>query len=200
MKHAHLAAFGLAATLAGCGGGGTSAPSAPAVVSNPVPSVAPTSAPTTAPTTAPQSSSLATATLNGAPGFVNSSNFAVYVFDADLALNGQSACTGACSLLWPTLAVPAGFVVATPWGQIARPDGITQLTYNRRPLYMYAGDTQPLTANGDGINSFGGLWHVARPQAAASTPAPTDTPTASPTATPTDQPPMGPYSVRRHTR
>lgn len=30
----------------------------------------------------------------------------------------------------------------------------------RLPLYLYSGDTKKGEANGDGISSYGGTWHV----------------------------------------
>jgi predicted lipoprotein with Yx(FWY)xxD motif len=105
---------------------------------------------------------LSTATLNGAPGFVNQGNFTVYVFDADLAAPGQSTCNGACAQNWPPLVAPAGALPA-PWGAIARQDASMQLTYKGRPMYTFVVDQQPGQTNGDGVNAFGGIWHIARP-------------------------------------
>jgi predicted lipoprotein with Yx(FWY)xxD motif len=204
MKHAHFAAIGLVTTLAACGGGGSTVPppnpvngvpvtaptaSAPSVAA-PTPSpAAPAPAPATAPpaTPAPQSV-LNTATLNGSAGFVNPSGLTVYVFDADLPLNGASSCSGACAVLWPPLPPPAGATIASPWGTTTRSDGTTQLSYAGRPLYLYAGDSAAGQTNGDGLNSFGGLWHIARPQSV----------TSSPTSAPATTPPVSGYSVRRH--
>jgi predicted lipoprotein with Yx(FWY)xxD motif len=134
--------------ISGCGGGS----SAMAPVRPPMPN---------------NSGPLSTATLNGAPGYVNSGGFTVYVFDADLAAPGQSTCNGACAQNWPHVATPSGSLPA-PWGSIVRQDGSSQLTYNGRPLYTFAFDTAPGQTNGDGVNAFGGLWHIARPQGSAS--------------------------------
>jgi predicted lipoprotein with Yx(FWY)xxD motif len=38
-----------------------------------------------------------------------------------------------------------------------------QLAYKTRALYTFSGDVRPGDTNGDGVNAFGGLWHVARP-------------------------------------
>lgn len=190
MKYLHLAAFGLAASLAACGGGGSSGSSAPAApaVANPVPATNP-------PAASSSQSVLNTATLNGSPGFVNGAGHAVYVFDADLGTSG-SVCSAACATVWPPLPPPAGVAITAPWGTITRSDGTTQLTYATtqgvRPLYLYAGDTSAGTANGDGLNQFGGLWHVARPSQTSSGGA-AAAPTPAPSAAATTAPMPGPY-------
>ena len=53
----------------------------------------------------------------------------------------------------------AGPGVTGRLGTIKRSDGTTQVTYNRHPLYTYAGDTAPGQAFGNNLNLNGGLWH-----------------------------------------
>jgi len=136
-----------AALLTACGGGGSSTqPSTPA------------SSPTPAAT-----STLKTAQLNGAAGFTNPAGHTVYIFDADLAATGTSTCNGQCAVNWPPLTPPAGVALTTGFATIKRTDGTTQLTFDGRPQYMFAGDSAAGQANGDGLDAFGGLWHVSRP-------------------------------------
>jgi hypothetical protein len=45
-------------------------------------------------------------------------------------------------------------------GTISRSDGTKQVTYAGHPLYFYAGDSAAGQTNGQGINSFGGIWGV----------------------------------------
>lgn len=139
-----------ASLLAGCGGGygGSAAMYNP----NPSPSQSP----------GQQTVPLATQTLKGAPGFVNVHGFTLYVFDADLNAPGTSTCNGACAQNWPPLAAPAGALPA-PYASIVRGDRITQLTYNGRPLYTFIADAHAGDTNGDGLDAFGGIWHIARP-------------------------------------
>jgi predicted lipoprotein with Yx(FWY)xxD motif len=143
-------ALAAAALLAGCGGsyGASSTMYNP----NPSPSQSP----------AQQTVPLTTTVLKGTAGFVNVHGFTLYVFDADLAAPGTSTCNDACAQNWPPLATPAGALPA-PYGSIARADGSHQLTYNGRPLYAFLADGQPGQTNGDGLNAFGGIWHIARP-------------------------------------
>lgn len=105
---------------------------------------------------------LATATLLGSPGFVNASGFTVYVFDADLTQANASTCNVGCSGIWPPVTPPSGTLPAN-WASFQRQDGTMQLAYKTRALYTYTGDSAAGTASGDGINAFGGIWHVARP-------------------------------------
>lgn len=155
-------------TFAACGGGGTSSSPGGGGV-----------APTTAPTSAPPASMPQTATVGSGPAFVSSSNqHALYTFGADAA--GVSNCTASsgCTGIWPPYTAPPGTTApsGTGFGIITRSDGTLQWTYQNFPLYNYSGDTAADQGNGQGINSFGGIWGVARP--AASSPGPTSSPSS----------------------
>jgi hypothetical protein len=41
-------------------------------------------------------------------------------------------------------------------------NGSPQVAFNGLPLYRFSGDASAGAANGDGINSFGGIWHVVK--------------------------------------
>ncbi len=45
-------------------------------------------------------------------------------------------------------------------GTVTRDDGTTQVTYNGKPVYYFAGDQSAGQTNGQGI---GGVWSVATP-------------------------------------
>jgi predicted lipoprotein with Yx(FWY)xxD motif len=65
---------------------------------------------------------------------------------------------------------------------IIRRNGIFQVTLGGHPLYRFAGDASTRgTANGQGIHSFGGVWHVvgANFTTNSSQPRPTSTTTAT---------------------
>ena len=58
---------------------------------------------------------------------------------------GTIRCTGACAKAWPPLLVSGPVAkhvkgVMGTFGTIRRPDGKTQLTWNRHALYRYQGD------------------------------------------------------------
>lgn len=89
----------------------------------------------------------------------------LYYFTPDV--EGNSACEGNCINAWPIFNAdefrtgdglePANF------GTITRADGSSQTTYFGWPLYYFSGDNQPGDTNGDAIESFGGIWYVAKP-------------------------------------
>jgi predicted lipoprotein with Yx(FWY)xxD motif len=90
----------------------------------------------------------------------------VYVFDKDS--NGKSACSGSCAGVWPPVTTSGSpkagqGVIASKLGTTKRSDGSTQVTYAGHPLYTYTSDTSPGDTTGNGINSFGALWHAVLP-------------------------------------
>lgn len=150
-----VSAFGIVA----CGGGGNTAPAATAMATS-------TPAPTPSPTASPaQTTTLATATLLGSAGFVNTNGRTVYVLSDDtvnsIACTAASGCTG----VWPPVSPPNGVALTTGFTAFARADlgGAMQLAYNNHPLYEYSGDSAAGQTNGNGLVSFGGTWSVARP-------------------------------------
>jgi predicted lipoprotein with Yx(FWY)xxD motif len=73
-------------------------------------------------------------------------------------------CTGSCARLWPPLVVRSKAAVKPhvagikgTFGTIRRPDGLLQVTFNRRPVYSYVheGPTQVLCNDVNG-------WFVVR--------------------------------------
>lgn len=78
---------------------------------------------------------------------------------------GQAvACTGDCAAAWPPLVVPAG---STPKGAkgvkgLGLAPGGQQVTASGLPLHRFAGDSKAGQATGEGISSFGGIWHVVK--------------------------------------
>lgn len=89
----------------------------------------------------------------------------LYYFTPDV--EGVSACEGACINSWPVFYAaeprPGGGLDPANFASISRPDGSSQTTYFGWPLYYFAGDNQAGDTNGDAIESFGGIWYVAKP-------------------------------------
>ncbi len=91
-----------------------------------------------------------------------------------------------CLKFWPPLTVAShntrikgGAGVGGQFGLLRRSNGMLQVTYRGMPLYRYAGDHGKDEANGQGLQSFGGSWHVlniasapGNAPAGANTPAP----------------------------
>ena len=72
--------------------------------------------------------------------------------------------------MWPPLKVPpeattipAGEVSAELLKSDPDPEGGRVVTYKGWPLYLYAGDTEPEKAKGQGLNLNGGLWYAISP-------------------------------------
>ena len=86
-------------------------------------------------------------------------------FGGGIALpRAVAACRdGDCAANWPPVAPPTGKALVAPFSTITRDDGSKQLAFAGRPLYTFIVDQGPGQTSGDGINAFGGLWHIARP-------------------------------------
>jgi predicted lipoprotein with Yx(FWY)xxD motif len=150
------------------------------------PSIPPTSA-----TPSPTSAILATKTANTTPPFyevktgrvkglgtvlVDGQGLTLYLFVPDKQ-SGRSTCYKRCAEGWPPLVLPKGAttpiagrgVKTSLLGTTHRADGTTQITYNRWPLYLWVGDSEPGQATGQAINNLGGLWYVLSPNGKAIT-------------------------------
>ncbi|HTE85877.1 MAG TPA: hypothetical protein VK821_14205 [Dehalococcoidia bacterium] len=92
----------------------------------------------------------------------------LYVFSADQANSGASACAGTCAGAWPPATVssppptpPDGLMGVLD--AIMRDDGSAQLTYGGMPLYRFSGDTSAGQIKGQNVTAFGGTWTAATP-------------------------------------
>jgi len=98
-----------------------------------------------------------------------------------------------CFGAWPPLTVASKHAKLTAGhgvhGKLAvvHHDGVWQVTLAGHPLYRFAGDSSAGDAGGQGIQSFGGTWHVVSLGAATPNSAPTDT--TAPDTTPADTTP-----------
>jgi predicted lipoprotein with Yx(FWY)xxD motif len=100
--------------------------------------------------------------------------------------------SNACFGLWPPLTVRSAHIKLLAGhgveGKLAliRRGSRFQVTLRGIPLYRYAGDSASGEANGEGIESFGGIWHAvsasAHPPAPAMPPAPAPAPPSPPYA------------------
>jgi predicted lipoprotein with Yx(FWY)xxD motif len=184
MRFGGAVALGAAAALllAACGSsGGKVSSSSP-----------PTSASTSTSSSAPGSESAKpiamTASTKLGQLLVDSKGMTVYTLTKD---GKPVPCTGQCLTFWPPLLLPAGETSAAGAGVAnlgtATTSGGKQVSYKGDPLYRFSMDKAPGDTNGEGINAFGGTWHVVKITGAPSTtPAggvPATTPTTSMTTT-----------------
>ncbi len=175
MKRSFLSAVAAIAILAvaACGGGGSSGGTggAPPTGGGAPPTPAPTQP--AGPPSMPQMG-----TVLGAQAWISSSNqHTLYTFAADTPNTSNCTTASGCTGIWPPYTAPAGTVApsGSGFGIITRGDGTMQWTYQQIPLYSYSGDSAAGQGNGQGINSFGAVWGVARPTSQA-TPGPTSSP------------------------
>jgi predicted lipoprotein with Yx(FWY)xxD motif len=94
---------------------------------------------------------------------VDGSGRTLYAFTADRPKD--PTCYDVCADTWlPVLAKgnPAGGIGidAAAAATAPRRDGTNQVTYKGHPLYRYAGDKGDRDADGQGLDLFGGEWHV----------------------------------------
>jgi predicted lipoprotein with Yx(FWY)xxD motif len=124
---------------------------------------------------------------------VDASGHTVYALSPET--RSHLLCTSSqCTAIWPPVTVKskttklkAGKGVKGKLAILRRSNGKFQVTLGGLPLYRFAGDSSAGQANGNGINSFGGHWHVIKATAStSSTPAPS---TTTMTTTPTYSPP-----------
>jgi predicted lipoprotein with Yx(FWY)xxD motif len=97
---------------------------------------------------------------------VDSAGRTLYAFGHDR--KNVSRCSGACATNWPPATAPSKPAVGAGVSKgklkfITRSDGSRQLSYNGHPLYRFIGDHKKGDVNGQGINAFGGIWHVVAP-------------------------------------
>jgi predicted lipoprotein with Yx(FWY)xxD motif len=133
-------------------------------------------------TSAPaKSSSAAVISTRNVPGLgtilVNAEGRTLYMFTSDK--HEKVTCVQGCAGLWPPATLtgaqkPAasGGAKSSLLGSDPDPEGGRVITYAGWPLYTYAADSGPGTADGQGVNADGGLWYVLSPSGAKITKAP----------------------------
>jgi predicted lipoprotein with Yx(FWY)xxD motif len=149
--------------LAACGSSSKSSSASPS-----------TSAPAAAPPTSGPAASNATVSLADSAKLgsilVDAQGRTLYLFGKDTGT--QSTCTGQCATFWPPLTITSGQPTAGNGANASlvsttmRSGGVTQVTYNGHPVYMYGGDKNAGDTNGEGINAFGGSWYAVSPAGA----------------------------------
>ena len=147
----------IAVVATGCGGSSTSTTASTSTTS----STSTSSSPLT----------ISTAQVAGlGTVLVNSQGRTLYMFAPDH--QNKVTCVGPCAAVWPPvlLAAPSaagtGGVKSSLLGSDPNPSGGQVVTYNKWPLYTFAGDTSAGAATGQALNLNGGLWYVISPSGA----------------------------------
>ncbi len=103
---------------------------------------------------------VATATVPGVGTIlVDSQGHALYTHTD--ASGAAVDCTGACVTAWPPLTATGAKVKTAKGVKALSTTGTThQVTATGLPLYRFSLDAQAKQAKGEGVNAFGGTWHV----------------------------------------
>lgn len=85
-------------------------------------------------------------------------HLALYTWNKEKA--GTVKCAGACAKAWPPLTIPKGTMapkhitgVMGTFGEVTRPDGKTQVTFDGHALYTFSQDT-PTKILCNGVNGW----------------------------------------------
>lgn len=157
---AGLAAVAMTGLLAACGNAGTAASTGAGATGAGGPAAG---------AAAPRGTVVSARTLPGV-GTVLVGRSGKTLYSPQQEAGGKIRCTGGCLSFWLPVRVAAGAAlrasggVTGVLGTIHRPDGLTQLTYNGKPLYTFRLDQAPGQAHGNNFTDhFGGTaftWHA----------------------------------------
>jgi predicted lipoprotein with Yx(FWY)xxD motif len=107
---------------------------------------------------------LKTSTTRLGTVLASGTGYTLYWFSQDTATS--SACNEICENNWaPDTGQPEfapGVSLPGKLSAFVRVGGATQATYNGHPLYIFAGDSEPGDADGNGVYEYGGHWFAVR--------------------------------------
>ena len=117
---------------------------------------------------------------------VNTREHALYTLSGDSKSDQKCTKANGCWSFWPPLKVSSSTKPTKATGISGRlgvwhHSGITQVTLNGHPVYLFSLDTMSREVKGEGVVGFSGTWHVIK---AAGTPSPAGT-TNTTSTTPT---------------
>lgn len=98
---------------------------------------------------------------------VNARGRAVYTLSGDTATHQKCTKANGCFEFWPPVTVSSVKSLSQLKGVRGKlgafkRNGMTQVTLGGHPLYTFANDSKRDAASGEGINGFGGIWHVVK--------------------------------------
>jgi predicted lipoprotein with Yx(FWY)xxD motif len=122
---------------------------------------------------------------------VSSKGRAVYTLSGDTTKHPKCTKASGCFSFWPPVTVSSAKGLSKAAGVKGKlgtfkRNGIIQVTLSGHPLYTFANDHKRAAATGEGVNAFGGIWHIVKDpsggQGGSSTP--TTTTSSSTTTSP----------------
>jgi predicted lipoprotein with Yx(FWY)xxD motif len=102
------------------------------------------------------------------PIAVSKNGHAVYTLSGDTIHHAECTKANGCFTFWPPVTVSSAKPKPTAAAGIKGRLGTKklgskfQVTLNGHPLYNYSGDAQKARAGGEGVQAFGGTWHVVK--------------------------------------
>jgi len=99
---------------------------------------------------------------------VDANGMTLYSHDADTKGAAKSACVNKCIVAWPPFVAPADAKAAGKWTIVDATDkdgkAVKMWAYDGWPLYYFVKDAKAGDVKGNGLNGFGGPWHVVKAQ------------------------------------
>jgi predicted lipoprotein with Yx(FWY)xxD motif len=122
---------------------------------------------------------------------VNSKGRAVYTLSGDTAKHPKCTKANGCFQFWPPVTVSSAKGMSKAAGVTGKlgtfkRNGIIQVTLGGHPLYTFSNDHKKSNATGEGVNGFGGIWHVVKDAGGSSSS--NSTPTTSTSTTTSTSP------------
>jgi predicted lipoprotein with Yx(FWY)xxD motif len=123
---------------------------------------------------------------------VDSHGRAVYTLSGDTTRHPKCTKANGCFTFWPPVKASSAKKLSKAPGikgklGVFHRNGMAQVTLGGHPLYEFSGDKHKASATGEGINGFGGIWHVSHtsgpkgPVSTGQSPTSSSTPTGSTT-------------------
>jgi predicted lipoprotein with Yx(FWY)xxD motif len=105
---------------------------------------------------------------------VTSGGRAAYTLSGDSASHPKCTNANGCFSVWPPVTVSSAKKLSAGPGVkgklgVWHRDGLFQVTLAGHPLYRFSPDSQRDHATGEGLQSFGGTWHVTKAAGSNST-------------------------------
>lgn len=121
---------------------------------------------------------------------INGKGRAVYTLSGDTTKHQKCTKANGCFSFWPPVTVSSAKGLSKAAGikgklGTFKRSGITQVTLGGHPLYTFSLDHKKKNATGEGVNGFGGIWHVVKAAGASTGSSSSSTPTSSTSTTTT---------------